>query len=162
MSLGGIAGQVGRESLRLAPLHSCTRTSASVQVQVDMPAGVDDDYARAIGAAIKAARRARGLSQEQLRLRVGNSKNAVSNWERGVSAPTVQNLRELCRVLRVGPEVLLGIAADDHEDPLASDLREVATSLAALRHDAESAGPDLIGRLREAEAAVRRIGGVGL
>lgn len=125
-----------------------------------MPAGVDPQYARQIGEAIAALRRARGMTQEDLRLGVGNSKNAVSNWERGVSVPTVQNLRELCRVLRVPPEQLLGLnGARRHErrTQLAVDAEALAGRLATLRRSAELAAPDLIGALREAEREARRI-----
>ena len=126
-----------------------------------MPAGVDPQYARQIGQAIAALRRARGMTQEDLRLGVGNSKNAVSNWERGVSVPTVQNLRELCRVLRVPPDQLLGLnGAGRRDEPRqrAVDAQALAGRLATLRRSAERAAPDLIGALREAEREARRLG----
>lgn len=129
-----------------------------------MPAGIDGEYARAIGRAVASARIARGMTQEELRRRVRNSKNTVSNWERGVSAPTVQNLRELCRVLEVAPERLLVLnrdAAPGGADALAAEVRVLAGQLRALRNDAEQSVPDLIERLREAEDAARRIGGLG-
>jgi len=72
-----------------------------------MPASVSEEYRRAIGSAIKQARKERGMSQDALRRAVGNSKNAVSNWERGKSAPTTESLRDLCRVLDVTPQRLL-------------------------------------------------------
>lgn len=100
------------------------------------------------------------MTQEDLRLGVGNSKNAVSNWERGVSVPTVQNLRELCRVLRVPPERLLGLNGAGHRErhaQLAVEAQALAARLAALRRSAERAAPDLIGALRDAEREARRI-----
>jgi transcriptional regulator with XRE-family HTH domain len=126
-----------------------------------MPAGVDDEYARAIGDAIARARKARGMSQEQLRLRVGNSKNAVSSWERGKSAPTVQNLRELCRVLDVPPSQLLGMNGGKpvKTHAPAAELQALAARLGELRRDAEAAVPDLMQRLTAAEAVARRLGG---
>jgi transcriptional regulator with XRE-family HTH domain len=125
-----------------------------------MPAGVDPKYARQIGQAIAASRRAGGMTQEDLRLSVGTSKNAVSNWERGVSVPTVQNLRELCRVLRVPPARLLGLNGDGRRGQrgqLAVDAQALAGRLKTLRRAAEQAAPDLIRALREAEREARRI-----
>jgi transcriptional regulator with XRE-family HTH domain len=129
-----------------------------------MPAGVDPLYARQIGQAIATVRRARGMTQEDLRLGVGNSKNAVSNWERGVSVPTLQNLRELCRVLRVPPERLMGLngaARRERRAQVAVDAEALAGSLGTLRRTAERAAPDLIGALREAEREARRISAAG-
>ncbi len=129
-----------------------------------MPAGVDPDYAREIGQAIAASRKARGMTQEDLRLRIGNSKNAVSNWERGVSAPTVQNLRELCRVLRVRPERLMALNGSQHREQraeAAAEAEALAARLAALRAATERAAPDLIGALREAEQQARRLSELG-
>jgi transcriptional regulator with XRE-family HTH domain len=125
-----------------------------------MPAGVDPEYARRIGQAIAASRRARGLTQEQLRLRIGNSKNAVSNWERGVSVPTIQNLRELCRALQVSPErlmVLNGTRRREEPTQFTAEARVLAARLATLRETTELAAPDLIGALREAELEARRL-----
>jgi transcriptional regulator with XRE-family HTH domain len=125
-----------------------------------MPAQVDGDYARQIGHAIAAARRERRMTQDELRRRLGNSKNAVSNWERGVSAPTVQSIRELCRVLRVTPERLLAVSAvaDPGRRSQATDAEALASRLAALRRSAESAAPNLLRALREAEDEARRLG----
>jgi transcriptional regulator with XRE-family HTH domain len=126
-----------------------------------MPAGVEPEYACKIGQAIAESRRARGMTQEDLRIRVGNSKNAVSNWERGVSAPTVQNLRELCRVLQVPPERIL---AFNDAQPRRETTQSAAAAqalverLAALRRTIEQKAPDLIGALQEAEREARRIG----
>jgi transcriptional regulator with XRE-family HTH domain len=125
-----------------------------------MPAGVNPEYARQIGQAIAATRRARGMTQEDLRIRVGNSKNAVSNWERGVSVPTVQNLRELCCVLGVPPERLLvlnGAGRRQRRTQMAVDAQALAGRLATLRRTAEQAAPDLIGALRDAEREAQRI-----
>lgn len=129
-----------------------------------MPAGVDPDYAREIGQAIAASRKARGMTQQDLRLRIGNSKNAVSNWERGVSVPTIQNLRELCRVLRVRPERLMALNGSRRREERARTADEadaLATRLAALRGATERAAPDLIGALREAEQHARRLSELG-
>lgn len=127
---------------------------------MDMPARVDPEFARQIGQAITELRKSRGMTQEDLRRGVGNSKNTVSSWERGASAPTVQNLRELCRVLRVPPERLLGLngsARRERRGQFARDAEALASRLTAMRRTAEEAAPDLIGTLREAEREARRL-----
>jgi len=123
-----------------------------------MPAGIDDAYARAIGERIAEARRQRGLTQEDLRRRTGNSKTAVSNWERGVSAPTIQNLRELCQALAVAPQELLLMNGRSMATESAShtDAKDLLERLTAVRRQAERAFPDLLTALKAAEDEARR------
>ena len=52
-----------------------------------------------MGDRIAAARRARGLTQEQLAEQIGVSFQAVSTWERGENTPDTQHLLLLARVL---------------------------------------------------------------
>lgn len=124
---------------------------------MDVPASIDPQYAQAIGKQIAAARRAGGLTQDDLCRRVGNSKNAVSNWERGASAPTIQNLRELCQALAVTPQQLL--LMDGHPPVVESDraARDLVNVLTGLRERAEEAVPDLLAALKDAEDRARRI-----
>jgi transcriptional regulator with XRE-family HTH domain len=128
-----------------------------------MPAGVSEEYRRAIGNAIREARKERGMSQDALRLAVGNSKNAVSNWERGMSAPTAESLRNLCRVLDVTPQRLLGMNGANRRvrsKGTATVARGLADQLAELREvaeKAEQAVPDLMGALRDAERKARQL-----
>ena len=137
-------------------------TPDKVQVRVDMPASVSEEYRRAIGSAIKQARKERGMSQDALRRAVGNSKNAVSNWERGKSAPTTESLRELCRVLDVTPQRLLvmnGTAPTGGVPERATAARELADQLADLSGVAQRVVPDLMGALVDAEQKARRLAG---
>jgi len=128
-----------------------------------MPASVSEEYRRAIGSAIKKARKERGMSQDALRLAVGNSKNAVSNWERGVSAPTAESLRALCRALDVTPQRLLGMGHANQgggRNEAMTVARGLADQLAELRRvaeRAEKAAPDLMGILKDAERKARRL-----
>jgi transcriptional regulator with XRE-family HTH domain len=127
---------------------------------MDMPASIERDYAKAIGEAIKTARERRRLTQLDLGRAVNNSKNAVSNWERGVSAPTVENLRELCRALDVTPQRLLGMTAATATAKRKEGRgvsRELVSQLASLRKAAERADTDLMRALREAEKKARQV-----
>lgn len=127
-----------------------------------MPASVKDDYAKAIGRAIAEARSERGMTQRDLQRAVGNSKTAVSNWERGVSAPTVQNLRELCKVLKVTPQRLLIMSepgARTKSGGHGATARDLASQLAELRHAAQEVVPDLMKALGDAEKKARSLAG---
>lgn len=52
-------------------------------------------------------RRSAGLSQEELADRLGVSRQAVSNWERGLSSPDTENLLALARVYGTSVDWLL-------------------------------------------------------
>jgi len=122
-----------------------------------MPASVEKTYAKTIGEAIKAARERRRLTQVGLGRAVKNSKNTVSNWERGVSAPTVENLRELCLALGVEPQQLLAMPrAAELEDRGAGEATGLVSQLASLRKAAEKAESDLMKAFLEAEEKARR------
>ena len=62
-----------------------------------------------IGLKIKKARQMKGLKQEELAERVGARSSAtVSAWEVGKARPDCVTLLEICRVLSVSPDELLG------------------------------------------------------
>ena len=60
-----------------------------------------------LGERIRDARRAAGLSQEKLAERVGVTRQAVTKWENGQSAPSTENLLRLAEVLGVPANTLL-------------------------------------------------------
>lgn len=62
-----------------------------------------------LGRRINAARKAQGLTQEQLGNALGVSAQAVSKWELGESVPDTILLPEICRSLAVTADHLLGI-----------------------------------------------------
>jgi transcriptional regulator with XRE-family HTH domain len=124
-----------------------------------MPASVSEKYRRAIGLAIKDARKKRGMSQDALGVAVGNSKNAVSAWERGESAPTAENLRNLCCVLRVPPQCLLVMngTTSTGGGPDSTAAGVLADQLADLRREAQEIIPDLMTVLADAERRARKL-----
>ena len=63
---------------------------------------------------IKAARQAKGLSQEELAIRLNVVRQTVSKWERGLSVPDSEMLLSLSEALETPVGVLLGetVAAD--------------------------------------------------
>lgn len=50
-----------------------------------------------IGAKVRSARRAAGLSQEQLARRLGTTQSVISRWERGHDEPRVSTLGAIAR-----------------------------------------------------------------
>lgn len=50
---------------------------------------------------IKGARIERNMTQEKAGKAIGVTKETISNWERGITAPTVPQLLKLCEVYGV-------------------------------------------------------------
>ncbi len=57
---------------------------------------------------LKLARIKKGYKQEELAKLVGKSKNVISNWERGDNKPDADTLFDLCDILGVDANYLLG------------------------------------------------------
>ena len=70
------------------------------------------DKKAALGARIKALRKQRGWSQEQLAERVGISTQYVSNIERGKENPTLDMLLRLAGALKVSPAEMFDFEAE--------------------------------------------------
>ena len=104
---------------------------------------------------IQARRKALGLSQEELAQRMGVSRQSVTKWETGLSAPDLDRLVELADTLGVSLDYLLRDQAEAPEGPaesgeaapaeaLPEERGEKTTSVqpasAAARHIALAAG----------------------
>ena len=57
---------------------------------------------------IKNFRKFKRITQEELALKIGKSKNVISNWERGDNSPDVDNIDKICQILGVTPNQLFG------------------------------------------------------
>lgn len=126
-----------------------------------MPAGVDSKYRAEIGQAIRRAREAKGMTQDDLRTRLRRSKTSISDWERGKTAPNVENLRALCRTLDVAPGLLLGMNASNANaaglELPSRPFEAIGARAVALRADAEASVSGLIDGLKTLEAEVARL-----
>lgn len=60
-----------------------------------------------VGGKIAECRRARGLTQDELADRLFLSRQAISRWEMGLAAPSIDNLISLCEVLETSFEEIL-------------------------------------------------------
>jgi len=64
---------------------------------------------------IKAVRKSKGLSQEELSLKLNVVRQTVSKWERGLSVPDSEMLIDISEVLETPVSVLLGGKVEENE-----------------------------------------------
>jgi len=84
---------------------------------------------------IREARQGRGWNQSELAERVSASTTTVSNWERGITKPGLDDINALCSALGLSADVLLGKLGVTLTPPAAARLpRELVQ--AALQLDA--------------------------
>ena len=62
-----------------------------------------------IGKKIKELRKEAGLTQKQLAAMVNKSETGFASWEQGLSEPSVNDIRTLCRIFAVTADHLLGL-----------------------------------------------------
>lgn len=70
---------------------------------------VNDNGHMDFGQAIRAARKAKGLSQQALGAHFGVSKVAVGKWEKNDTFPDHAKLSDLVRILELDPAIALGL-----------------------------------------------------
>ena len=78
---------------------------------------------------IKNARKAKGLSQQELAIKLNVVRQTVSKWEKGLSVPDSETLVTLSEVLEIPVGVLLGESIDREELPT---LQSIAAKLELL------------------------------
>lgn len=61
---------------------------------------------------LKEIRLEKGLTQKQLALAVGLTETALCNYEKGIREPSLDVLKQLCIVLDVSADYLLGLTDD--------------------------------------------------
>ena len=79
-----------------------------------------------IGEQIKTARKAKGVSQEELAVRLGVVRQTVSKWENGMSVPDADVLIKIAELLDVPVSQLLGM------EPESGSVQDMAGELARL------------------------------
>ena len=122
----------------------------------------DEGKASDIGKRIRAIRQRRGLNQPQLAAQIGVTKNAVTNWETGLSRPDLATIPKICAALHVSADLLLGLPRErlTEEEKLhlaawrkltSPEQASVSTLIEALflnRQAAAKAAPALVRALR--------------
>ena len=86
------------------------------------PETVKEYNKRVIGDKIRAFRLLRGMRQPMLAAILGVTKNAVTNWESGLSRPEFDTIAQLCRTLDISADELFGLP--NRVDTLAFEERE--------------------------------------
>ncbi|RKJ21273.1 helix-turn-helix domain-containing protein [bacterium D16-50] len=71
----------------------------------------DANEMKQIGGRISACRQNKNMTQEELAYRLGITPQALSKWERGVGLPDVSMVIDLCGLLGVSADYLLGMEA---------------------------------------------------
>lgn len=61
-----------------------------------------------LGTNLANLRKKKGISQEQLALEIGVSRQAISKWETDTSQPELSNIKKICEVLEITPNELMG------------------------------------------------------
>lgn len=99
-----------------------------------------------LGANIMKYRKAAGMTQMELADRMGISFQAVSNWERGISAPDISKLSELSSLFGVSVDEIIGnrrmakivndIEFGDIPDLKTEEIAEIAPILSQEQADA--------------------------
>lgn len=84
-----------------------------------------------IGEQIKTARKAKGVSQEELAVRLGVVRQTVSKWENGMSVPDADVLIKIAELLDVPVSQLLGMEPESGVQDMAGELARLNKELAA-------------------------------
>lgn len=84
---------------------------------------------QAIGARIKVAREAKGMTQEDFAAALDMSRNHISVIERGVKAPKLETFVAIANVLGVSADALLFDVIDHASDSVSSELSDSIAKL---------------------------------
>ena len=79
---------------------------------------------------IKAIRRSKGISQDELAVKLNVVRQTVSKWERGLSVPDSDMLIDISEILGVPVSTLLGETVTEESKP--EDIRELSEKLEAI------------------------------
>lgn len=81
---------------------------------------------------LKAMRKAKGYTQEEVAIKLNVVRQTVSKWEKGLSVPDADVLIKLAEVLDTKVSILLGgsIADEEDKDAVAEQLAKISEQLA--------------------------------
>ena len=81
---------------------------------------------------VKAMRKAKGYTQEELAIKLNVTRQTISKWEKGLSVPDVDFLFKIADVLETNVGTLLGGAIMDevNKDTVAEQLAKISEQLA--------------------------------
>lgn len=84
------------------------------------------------GENLKAIRKAKGYTQQELAMKLNVVRQTVSKWEKGLSVPDAEILVEIADVLDTDVSVLLGkeVSGEESKDEVAIQLAKISEQLA--------------------------------
>lgn len=84
------------------------------------------------GENLKAIRKAKGYTQQELAIKLNVVRQTVSKWEKGLSVPDADILVKIADVLDTDVSVLLGkeVKCDENKDEVALQLAKISEQLA--------------------------------
>ena len=84
------------------------------------------------GENLKAMRKAKGYTQEELAIKINVVRQTVSKWEKGLSVPDADMLSQIAEVLDTKVSVLLGgtVTEETDKDAVAEQLAKISEQLA--------------------------------
>ena len=84
------------------------------------------------GENLKAMRKAKGYTQEELAIKINVVRQTVSKWDKGLSVPDADVLSQIAEVLDTKVSVLLGgtITEETDKDAVAEQLAKISEQLA--------------------------------
>ena len=84
------------------------------------------------GENLKAMRKAKGYTQEELAIKINVVRQTVSKWEKGLSVPDADMLSQIAEVFDTKVSVLLGgtITEETDKDAVAEQLAKISEQLA--------------------------------
>lgn len=62
-----------------------------------------------IGKKLKELRKEAGLTQKQLARLLNKSETGYASWEQGLSEPSINDLRALCKIYNISADELIGL-----------------------------------------------------
>ncbi|MBR2375832.1 MAG: helix-turn-helix transcriptional regulator [Clostridia bacterium] len=65
-----------------------------------------------IGKTLRELRKEAGFTQKQVAKLMDKSETGYASWEQGLSEPSVNDLRRLCRIYEISADILLGLDED--------------------------------------------------
>ena len=85
---------------------------------------------------IKAIRKQRGMTQEELATRLNVVRQTVSKWEKGLSVPDADLLKRIAEILETDVSTLLGapINTESNTNEIAEQLSRINEQLATKAH----------------------------
>ncbi|MDE6558017.1 MAG: helix-turn-helix domain-containing protein [Clostridia bacterium] len=62
-----------------------------------------------LGRKLKELRIEKGLTQKEVSLMLGSTRNAFTNYEMGIREPSLDTLKKICQIFGVSADYLLGL-----------------------------------------------------